>query len=179
MQDDSRTVLLNSVKKLKRLFVLSLVLFSLSTFSMASELPANLQVVLLSKLMPYEKALSVKPKLSIFVINDQAVYQAFNLLKAKQRNEQLGDIKFGNTLPNKAYDIIYLDSQVNLSDALIYSLKFNSLLVTNEIDLVKQGITLGLSVKNGRPMFFLNKKSSDATGLSWDKTVLDIATLYN
>ena len=129
--------------------------------------------------MPYEKALSIKPKLSIFVINDQAVYQAFNLLKAKQRNEQLGQIKFGTTLPQSGYDIVYLDSQVNLSDALIYSLKFNSLLVTNEIELVKQGITLGLSVKNGRPMFFINKKSSDATGLSWDTTVLDIATIYN
>ena len=28
-------------------------------------------------------------------------------------------------------------------------------------------------------IFYLNKKSSDATGLSWDKTVLDIVTLYN
>lgn len=154
-------------------------LLSLSWQIIANELPANLQVVMLSKLMPYEKALSEKPKLSIFVVNNQDVYQAFNLLKAKQRNQQLGTIKYGTELPSDGYDIVYLDKQINLSDALIYSLKHSSLLVTNDIDMVKQGITLGLSVKNGRPMFYLNKKSSDATGLSWDKTVLDIAILYN
>jgi hypothetical protein len=172
-------VLLN-LKWKNSLFVASLLmLLSLSWQIIANELPANLQVVLLSKLMPYEKALSEKPKLSIFVVNNQDVYQAFNLLKAKQRNQQLGAIKYGTELPSEGYDIVYLDEQINLSDALIYSLKHSSLLVTNDIDMVKQGITLGLSVKNGRPMFYLNKKSSDATGLSWDKTVLDIATLYN
>ncbi len=154
-------------------------LLSLSWQIFANELPANLQVVLLSKLIPFEKALSEKPKLTIFVINNQDVYQAFNLLKAKQRNQQLGIIKYGTGLPSQGYDIVYLDGQINLSDALIYSLKHLSLLVTNDIDMVKQGITLGLSVKNGRPMFYLNKKSSDAIGLVWDETVLDIATLYD
>ena len=170
---------LSLTRKSYFLAALTLLFLSSSWHAVANELPANLQVVLLSKLMPYEKVLSKKPKLSVFVVNNRDVYQAFNLLKAKQRNQQLGTIKFGNDLPKKPYDIVFLDQQIDLSDALIYSLKHTSLLVTNEIDMVKQGITLGLSVKNGRPIFYLNKKSSDATGLSWDKTVLDIVTLYN
>lgn len=145
----------------------------------AGELPANMQVVLLSKLLQYEQSLSDKSTISIFVINNEPIYQAFNLLKAKQQNQQLGKITFGNQLPNVAYDIVYLHPSISLNEALIYSIKYKTLLISNDTERVKEGVTLGLGVKSGRPMFFINKKSSDAAGVLWAPSVLSIATIYD
>lgn len=153
-------------------------ILSLSTDARSSELPANLQVVLLSKLLPFEESLSSKKNLSVYVVNSKDVFQAFKLLKAKQENSLINNLDFGNELPKKQYDIVYLDNSINLNEALIYSLKFSSLLVTSNIEQVKKGITLGLNVQNGRPMFFINKTSSDAINLNWDASVLKIATVF-
>ncbi len=144
----------------------------------ASELPASLQVVLLSKILNYEVKSSQKRKLSIYVLNNKGIYKEFNKLK-KFENENTDLVTFetidiGKGIPNKRYDFIYFDDEDFLAETIRYSYSYHSPSITGNTKLVEKGATLGMGVEGGKPKFYLNEKSSQAAGLQWQAQILNI-----
>ncbi len=146
----------------------------------ASELPASLQVVLLSKILNYEIKSSEKRQLSIYVLNNRDIYKEFNKLKKFEREkENTGTVIFetidiGKELPNKKYDFIYFDDDDFLAEAISYSYSYHSPLITGNANLVEKGATLGMGVEGGKPKFYLNESASEAVGLQWQPQILSI-----
>ncbi|SFC75896.1 YfiR family protein [Pseudoalteromonas denitrificans] len=156
-----------------------LVLAIISCSLRATELPASLQVVLISKILTFEHSTSHKKEVSIFVLGAPKIYQAFNKLKMKGYGDiSINQLEIGAKLPEKSFNIIYVGDGDLIDDAVRYAAKNSTLLVAPNTNWVKKGITVAIGTKDGRPHFYLNLATSTASGLKWDDKILKVAELY-
>lgn len=156
-------------------FVFAIFSFSLS----ATELPASLQVVLISKILSFEHSSSHKKQVSIFVLGSPKIYQAFNKLKIKNYGEiSINQLEIGASLPKKSFNIIYVGDEKKIEAAVRYAEQNNALLVAPNTQWVKKGITVAIGTKDGRPHFYINLATSAASGLKWDQKILKVAEIY-
>ncbi len=148
------------------------------SFLMSMELPASLQVVLINKLIPFEKSLAANSNISVLVVAQQDVFQAFKLLKVKQKNSRFGVLEFAEKLPEKRYDIVYINDPKLMNQAKVYGLRHSSMLVSGIPSNAKSNVSLGLGTRYGKPNFFINKSLSDAMGVQWDNKIMNLAVVY-
>ena len=154
--------------------------FVIFSFSLrATELPASLQVVLISKILSFEHSSSHKKQVSIFVLGSPKIYQAFNKLKIKSYGDiGINQLEIGASLPKKIFNIVYVGDESQIEAAVCYAAKNNALLVAPNTQWVKKGITVAIGTKDGRPHFYLNLATSAASGLKWDQKILKVAEIY-
>jgi len=154
--------------------------FAIFSFSLrATELPASLQVVLISKILSFEHSSSHKKQVSIFVLGSPKIYQAFNKLKIKNYGEiSINQLEIGASLPKQTFNIIYVADESKIEAAVRYAAKNNALLVAPNTQWVKKGITVAIGTKDGRPHFYINLATSAASGLKWDQKILKVAEIY-
>ncbi len=150
-----------------------------SLLSRANDLPANLQVVLISKVLPYEISIKNKKKVSVFVLGSPSVYQAFHKFKQKGYGAvKIDELEIGPTLPESHFDVIYLADKSLIDKTIEYAANNKVLIVAPDIDWVEEGITLAMGVTDSRPKFYINLTTSVGSGLNWDNKILEIATIY-
>lgn len=160
------------------IMLLALCVFSCRSFSI--ELPSSLQVILISKLLVHEEQFGQKKKLSVYVINNEEIYQAFNKLNDVNTNNGVyfSEIGSGKELPQKHYDLVYLNETKLLPKAKDYVRRHRTALITGLPELVKQGITLGTGTIDGKPKFYLNITTSNQAGLSWQPKILSFVDIF-
>lgn len=142
-------------------------------------LSPNLQVVLLAKILMYEKNYRRSGSVSVYVVDAPEVAEAFTKLIGETTGHiDINAVDSGSTLPDKKYDLIYINDQRYVEQAKIYADKYRSVLVTGKKSLVQKGITLGTSAEKGRPRFYLNLTSSFSADLDWEPKILAIVGTF-
>ena len=144
----------------------------------SEELPAKLQVALMSKIFAMESKLAKQKNISIFVLNAPRIYE---LLVAdigfKMGNSILLKVDKGNDIPTNKYDIIYIGSFNKESLAINYTAKNKVMSLYPVIKGMKNYGSLGLGIKSGKPLFLLNLHQSQAENLNWNPTILRVARI--
>jgi len=157
-------------------FILCLLYFT-HFVVIAEELPARLQVALMSKIIAMENNLATKPDISIYVLDAPKITK---LLRAevglKIGHTRLKKVDTGTEIPKVKYDIIYIGSFVQEEAAVEYAIKNNVMSLYPIIEGMKNSGSLGLGIKSGRPTFLLNIGQSRDEGLDWNPTILKVAS---
>lgn len=161
-------------------FVLCLALgFSVRAHAVSMSLSPNLQVVLLAKILMYEKNYRRNGSVSVYVVGAPKVAEAFTKLIGETTGHiDINAVDSGEKVPNKRYDLLYINDIKHINEAKAYAEKHRSVLVTGKKSLVEKGITLGTSAENGRPRFYLNLTSSFSADLDWEPKILAIVGTY-
>ncbi|AWB66772.1 hypothetical protein C2869_10190 [Saccharobesus litoralis] len=156
-------------------------LLTISYLSNAVELPANIQAVLLTKVLAYEDNID-HSQISVFVVDNSEMYQAFSRLKntgtSTKGKVKIQRVSQGDSLPTATYSIVYINDEKYLSDALKYAEKHKAIIATGKTELVKRGATIGTGTVKGKAKFYLNLTSSFTAQLKWKPKVLKIVTTF-
>lgn len=156
-----------------------LAMSSFAAFSASLPLSANLQAVLLTKILMYEKSYKESAGVSVYVVNSPLMSEAFSKLIGESSGHiGIKSVYSGDVLPDKRYDLIYLNELALVDEAKAYASKHRAVLVTGKKKLVEKGITLGTSAENGRPKFYLNLTASFSADLNWEPKVLTIVGTF-
>lgn len=168
------------IKRMYQLFYTVLILlYLMASHSLkAMELPISLQVVLINKIIPFETSLSMVDNVSVLVVDEPDVFQAFKLLKVKQSESKIGRLEYATSLPKERFDIVYVNKKAYMAAAKIYALRHEALIVSGIPSNAKKSVSLGLGTHQGKPKFYINTELSEASGLSWHQKILQLATLY-
>lgn len=133
--------------------------------------PAQLQSALILKLLPYYQNLGDK-NFTIHVVGSEDI--------AKKLRENIGvqigkatlvNVTTGDTPINGAA-VVYIAKG---ADALNWTQKNKVLSVSGDPNMVSQGVTLGISLEDGKPKVFLNLRTSKAEGADWNSAILKVA----
>jgi hypothetical protein len=170
---------MKSIKKqVGKIFILFILFCQAILLAHSEELPIRLQVALMSKIVTMEKNISVKDKVSIYVLGAPKIY---NLLKNdigfKIGNGILTVVDYGDDLPEKRYDIIYIGSFEHESRAVEYAKQHDVMSLYPMIAGMNNAGSLGLGIKSGKPKFLLNLGQSEAESLHWNAKILKVAQL--
>ena len=142
-------------------------------------LSPNMQAVLLSKILLYERRFSRQDGVRVFVLGDPQIALAFKQLIGKESEHiQISQVKMGDTIPSEKFDVVYFNDKKYLADVIAYGKEKGIVTVTGVPKFVEKGATLGTGTENGRPSFYLNLRTSFATDLEWDQKVLNIVKVY-
>nr|WP_281362605.1 YfiR/HmsC family protein [Marinifaba aquimaris] len=145
----------------------------------AAELPHELQAVLLSKILIYERQLKEKSSLSVFVLDDASMFDAFSrLAQAQQSGVSFSNVVLGNKIPGKAFDLIYVNDNKRIKEAIDYANTHGVIIATGKANFVQKGITLGIGVEKGKPQFYLNLTTSLTSGLKWEQNILQVVKTF-
>ncbi len=159
--------------------VVLLVITSFTVKAASLPLSANLQAVLLAKILMYEKTYKNSSGVSVYVVNAPPISEAFSKLIGESTDHiGIKTVLSGDNLPEERYDLIYLNDLSLVAEAKKYASKHRSVLVTGKKQLVEEGITLGTSAENGRPKFYLNLTASFSADLDWEPKVLSIVGTF-
>lgn len=157
-----------------------LMMLSMSANAVSSmSLSPNLQVVLLAKILMYEKNYRRNGSVSVYVVDAPKVADAFaKLIGETTGHIDINSVDSGSRLPDKKYDLIYINDLKHIEAAKLYADKYRSVLVTGKKSLVQKGVTLGTSAEQGRPRFYLNLTSSFSADLDWEPKILAIVGTF-
>lgn len=159
--------------------VTALTMVSFAARSAALPLSANLQAVLLAKILMYEKNYKESTGVSVYVVDSPLISEAFSKLIGESAGHiGIKSVFSGHTMPQERYDLIYLNDASMVDEAKKYASKYRSVLVTGKKQLVEKGITLGTSAEDGRPKFYLNLTASFSADLDWEPRVLTIVGTF-
>jgi hypothetical protein len=155
------------------------VMLPFAAWSTPMSLSPNLQVVMVAKILMYEKNYKKSGAISVYVINAPKVSEAFiKLIGETSGHIDIKSVASGNTLPKKRYDLIYFNDIEFVAQAKAYANKYRAVLVTGKKLLVEKGVTLGTSAEQGRPQFYLNLTSSFSADLDWEPKILAIVGTF-
>ena len=146
---------------------------------LALSLSPNLQVVLLAKILMYEKNYKRSGAVTVYVLDAPEVADAFaRLVGDSAKHISIKSVDAGESLPPDHYDLLYLNDFKHLEAAKVWAQKHRGVLVTGRKKLVKHGVTLGTGAEQGRPRFYLNLTASFAAELDWEPRVLTIVGTF-
>jgi hypothetical protein len=162
------------------LFIVVLCLLPFAVRPAPLPLSANLQAVLLAKILMYEKSYKASSGVSVYVVNSLPISEAFSKLIGESADHiGIKSVYSGSVLPQKRYDLIYLNDLSMVDEAKKYASKYRSVLITGKKELVERGVTLGTSAENGRPKFYLNLTASFSAELDWEPKILTIVGTFH
>ncbi len=160
-------------------FFLVGLLLIVSTYTVkASEPPPEIVSALIIKLMPFEQTLmSGNGDMTIHVIGSTALADALQKVVGWQiGSRKLGTVTVSDNLPSEKPDVLCITDEKILIEAIEYSRKEKILSMTNDLELVKKGVSLGIGVnEKGKPSISLSLESSKKENLNWNSAVLKIA----
>lgn len=170
---------MGKIKKFTAMFVL--LTLTLPVFLAANDVPADLQVALLSKLVFFYKNVRTDGGgISIYVLGDQAVLDELKTKEGKLFGiKKLVKVDGGAELPSEVPSVLFVNDEAKAADAVAYAQKNKILSVTSNPKLVNQNITLGLGNEGGKPKIILNLSSSKEEGIEWNTAILKVAETVN
>jgi YfiR/HmsC-like len=138
--------------------------------------PANMAAALSFKILALENNISGAGDITIYVLGSTEMTGEYT----KGVGQSIGGSKLtsvtgGTDLPATKPNIIFVGDEASLAKALEYSHANKVLTVTNLVDLVSKGVTLGIGVEGGTPKILLNLSSSVSEGLDWQPAIMSIA----
>jgi len=145
--------------------------------SFTEELPARLQVALMSKIIAMENNLAAKSDISIYVLDAPKITKLLQSeVGLKIGYSRLIKVDNGKKIPKMKYDIIYIGSFSQEEAAVDYAIRHNVMSLYPIIEGMHNSGSLGLGIKSGRPTFLLNIGQSKDEGLDWNPAILKVAS---
>jgi hypothetical protein len=149
---------------------------NITTSVLAEELPARLQVALMSKIIAMENNLATKVEITIYVLDAPKIN---DLLKSevglKIGRTILKKVDAGKNVPKEKYDVIYIGSLSQQQMAVAYATENSVMSLYPIIDGMDNLGSLGLGIKSGKPTFLLNIGQSKSEGLTWNPAILKVS----
>ena len=139
--------------------------------------PNNVAVALLVKVLSFEKRLSITDEISIFVLNNHELAEAF----IGARGEKIGrgtisEIISGSKLPRRKPTIICIGADADVAEITAYTRKNEVMSVTIVPDMVDKGVSLGVGIgEDNKPKIMVNLVASKEEGLEWNTAILKSA----
>lgn len=178
--------------KIKRLLILVLcfVLFSnINAFS-AAMLPAQVQSMLMFKVLSFEKRLKASAKSSLVI---GILYDSDNSGSGEQKDTMVSALEANTskTVAGKTFtvqpitglgdmgdvDIVYIaagnDDRIDM--ILEECKKTQKLSVTGVAEYAEKGVALTLAVENKKPKIIINKSGADSCGAEFSSQILALA----
>ena len=111
--------------------------------SSAVSLSANMQAVLLSKILLHERHYRRQSNIKIYVLAEPKIALAFSKLIGKTAEHiSITEVDIGDTLPDKKYDVIYFNDKKYLKQVIAYGKRYSVVTVTGTPKFVEKGVTL-------------------------------------
>lgn len=147
--------------------------------------PVSLASSLFLKVVEFEKKLGGGKKLSVHVVGSQELADRLKGAVGKKIGKStLESVTESSGLPDKVPSILFVTDAAVAKDAVGYASSTKVLTVTNDPELVKTGIILGLCLGNsgkdkGKPKILYNSRSSEQSGCSWHPAFFKVAKEYH
>ena len=155
-----------------------------------SALPVDVQVDLLSKVLPYDKAFSarVEDGLTIGVVfvpkddvsllaKDAVVTQLEKYARGARYRVKVVEIPEDLLPKTDGVDILWLCAGVDVPAALVEMQRTRALGVTADEAAVQAGVPLGLLIRGQRPKVGVNRLSAERLGVVFDARLLGLAEI--
>lgn len=164
----------------KILITLILVILATQLFAGDFKKASNkVAVSLLVKVLSFEKRLSITDEISIFVLKNHELAEAF----ITARGEKIGhgtitEIISGTKLPRRKPSIICIGADVDVGEVTDYTRKNEVMSITVIPDMVEDGVSLGVGVgDDNKPKIVLNLAASKSEGLEWNTAIMKSAKI--
>jgi len=167
------------MKIMKRLILPAMLLLLVSSsIAQTAEAPPNVAAALTVKLVGFAENLSSEgSEVSIYVLGSPDV--AAELLKGVGKpvgKAILQTVMSGDGLPETAPTVLFLGDASKLTETTAYTKTNKILSITNQPDLVTEGVTLGVGVgSDNKPKILLNLTSTTEEGISWNPAIMKVA----
>ncbi len=165
------------IKQYRVLLIFFLLILMSANKSPADEyktLPYNIQSAVLLKAMAFNKNLS--GNVTMYVLGSDAFASAVKKGIGKRFGAaSLSAVNSGEELPDIPPDIIYVEKKKFFGTVSAYSRKHNIMSITGNPDMVKQGVSIGVCSKQGKPTILLNLKASKQEKIQWNLAILKVA----
>lgn len=139
--------------------------------------PNDVAVALLVKVLSFEKRLSITDEITIFVMDNHELAQAFLEAKGQKIGRgTIAEIITGSQLPRRKPSIICIGANVNIDDVKKYTRENEVMSITILPDMVDEGVSLGVGVgEDNKPKILLNLSASKEEGLEWNTAIMKSA----
>lgn len=156
--------------------VLIVLLISSSIFAQDGKAQPEHVSQLFSMACVFNKTLSAKSEVSVYIYKDDGVTTAMKSFEGQKVGSViLKEVASGSDLPASQPDILFIGDK-DKSEALITYCNENAVLcLTSEPDIVKEGASLGVTLKGGKAMLLLNPKGVAAQKQSFNPAIMKIA----
>jgi hypothetical protein len=173
---DSMAVKTRELLMKMNMILLLVFLLASSGIVVAADAPANVAAPLCLKVLGLENQTQMAGDITIHVIGsaevaaalEEGVGQPVGLAK-------LVSVTSSDALPDSPPTVLFIASPGIADDAIAYTRQHKIISVTNLVDLVAKGITLGLGVEGSAPTILLNLSGSVEEGLMWEPAIMNIA----
>jgi hypothetical protein len=169
--------------RLTALMVLALVLVAaprglageMSNLDLASRI--FLKILLLDR----ELASKTSNHVVVGVIGSDAAHRAFSALRGQRLDQSqdfvLSDVVRYDSLSSKSRrpTVIYVGADASPEEVTAFTRKYGVLSVTTVAEYLERGVSVGLSIEDGKPRVVLNLINSDHEGLRWNSKMLKIS----
>ncbi len=173
------------MKRVLTTLVCMLVLLSAATSFAQEVAPVSLASSLFLKVVEFEKNLAGGKKLSVHVIGSADLAKRLeNAIGKNIGKSTLASVTSSDGLPKKVPSIVFVVDGSKVSDVVGYANSTKVLTVTNDPEIVKGGIILGLCLGNsgkskGKPNILYNSLSSDRADCNWHPAFFKVAKEYH
>lgn len=155
-------------------FLLILMSVNKSPADEYKNLPYRVQSVVLLKTLAFNKNLS--GNITLYVLDSEAFASVAKIAIGKKfGSARLYAVRSGESLPDTPPDIIYFEKKKHFSTVSAYTRKHNIMSITGNPDLVKQGVSIGVCAKKGKPTILLNLEASKQEKIIWHIAILKVA----
>lgn len=165
----------------KNLLRFALGLIFLGNFALAQlkKAPASQVPQAIIQACVFEKRISAKDEISIFVMGDGEIAKTLEMYeKQKLGNSILANVGVGQKAPSDKPTILILGDPDLVGQATAYCQENSVLSITNIPDMVKEGISLGIGVDEaGSLKLIINPRASAKEGNNWNLAIMKLAKI--
>lgn len=140
--------------------------------------PVEIQAALFIKLFLFNNDLNGGGDLVVHVIDAPD----FAAEMEKSVGKKIGKSRFAGVtesagLPEKTPSVVYLGRADALEAVVAYTHAQGVLSITGLPDLVRQGVTLGVGIREQKPKILFNLSASEKEGMDWNPVIMKIAEI--
>ena len=155
-----------------------LIHLSMTTITKAAEAPPDMASGLIMQMLTFEKSLmATGGDLTIHVIGSSAIADELRKsIGSSIAKCKLTVVTSSNDVPTEKVSVLVIADSKKVDKAIEYTRAKQIISITNNPDLVKKGISLGIGMNDtGGQSLLLNMTASKAEGLNWKPAILKIA----
>jgi hypothetical protein len=154
-------------------------LLPISIFARGGDAPAGVAAALVLKTVGFETHIGASRNLTVYVMGAQDV--AVELQKGVGKavgTATLQKVSGGTKPPNEKPSVLFIGRGIRADEAVAYAQTHQVLTVTNDTELLKQGVAMGFALSSdGKPEIWLNMPASARCGLDWNQAIIKVAKI--
>ncbi len=157
------------------LVLISLLIFSNSFAQYEQAKPKNV-TQLISMACVFNKGIAAKPEITIYIYDHPDVTNALqSFVGQKMGNTKVKEVRSGTGLPAAKPDIVFIGKKDKAQEFIDYCNTNSILCLTIFPDVVNQGASLGVALKDGKAVLLLNPKGVAAQNQNFNPAIMKMA----